>query len=466
MLDCFSTPQLEPIHRGKVRDSFRVDRQSRLLVATDRISALDLQFANPVPRKGEVLNRLAAFWFERTRDIVANHVLAVVDDQAVVVRECEPIRIEVVVRGALTGSLWRAARAGAATLSGVAVPRGLGENALLPAPLVTPTTKADRDLPLSAADAVEAGLVDAATMARMSEIALALFARGQAFAAERGLILADTKYEFGWCDGELMLIDEIHTPDSSRYWDAASHAADPAQVDSFDKEHVRRWLRAAGAAAGVRPTLPADVVAATSARYQAVFERLTGEPLGPPSPDPRGRLVAHLVAAGILRDGFVAIVMGSRADLPWCERIAREVRRFGVAVDLRVLSAHKNGERIAAAADEYNRAGEPGAVIAVAGLSNGLGGALAANLNLPVINCPPMAKDSDYAVDVHSSLRMPSRAPASTVIGAELAAQAAVRSLGLRRVRDQVDAERLATKAGLVADDAQVRADARLGAAR
>lgn len=461
MITTVYTPQLELLHRGKVRDSFRIDDQRRLIVVTDRISAFDLKIKTPIARKGEILNQLAAFWFDQTKHIVANHVLHIVDGQAMVVRECTPLKVEMVVRGAISGSMWRAYKAGARMISGVTVPDGLTENQLLQTPIVTPTTKEESDREITPADIVATGLVDAQTYAQMADIALQLFDFGRTVAATRGLILADTKYEFGLADGKLMLIDEIHTADSSRFWDAEAYVAAPAQVPSFDKEYVRQWMRAHQVDGALPLLLPDDVAAETSRRYALLYERLTGMQLPVADPDPLHRLYRNLVAHKLIADGYVAIVMGSRADLPWCESIAHTIKGYDVAVDLRILSAHKNGERMAEVVREYNGSLEPGAIVAVAGQSNGLGGALAANVNLPVINCPPFHDDTDYLVNVHSSLRMPSKVPAATVIKPELAAQAAVRSLNLRRLRDRMSKEIEGMKATLLHDDGEVRHHAR-----
>lgn len=462
MLAQVSSPQLQLLHRGKVRDSFAIDSQRRLIVVTDRISAFDLKISTPIPRKGEILNRLAEFWFNQSRAIIDNHLLEVVDPQAMVVRECEPIRVEVVVRGAISGSMWRAWKSGRRDYCGHALPEGLTENQLLAQPLVTPTTKEESDREISAAEAVTMGLCSAETWVRMHDAALVLFAQGQQVAASKGLILADTKYEFGLCDGKLMLIDEIHTPDSSRFWDRQAWEADAPGVPSFDKEFVRRWMRANIVGGTLPQTLPPDVVQETARRYAVLYERLTGQQLPPDHLDSRERLGRNLAAAGLIRPGFVAVIMGSKGDLVWCERIAAAVRTLGVAAELRVVSAHKNGEQIAVLAAEYNVSLEPGAVIAVAGQSNGLGGALGASLNLPVFNCPPFASDADYAVNIHSSLRMPSRVPTATVLNPEDAAEAAVRALGVQSLRDAVSRRLQATRERLAQDDAVVRAASRL----
>lgn len=457
MIHTVQTPQLRLLHRGKVRDSFYLTPTTRLIVVSDRISAFDLKIRTLIDGKGEILNRLAAFWFEKTAHIVPNHVVSLPDGQAMVVRECVPIRVEMVVRGAICGTMWRGYKSGQRNFSGVALPVGLTENALLATPVVTPTTKEESDREITPDDIVSSGLIDAKTYGQMHDVALQLFELGRQIAASKGLILADTKYEFGLYDGALMLMDEIHTPDSSRFFDAAAYAVDPLNIASFDKEFVRKWMRANRSDGALPLDLPDDVVRETRNRYAMLFERLTGAQLPVDPRPPLQRLRDNLIANGLISDGYVAIVMGSRVDLAWCESIAVEIRRYGITVDLRVISAHKNGNQIVQAANEYNSSLEPGAVIAVAGQSNGLGGALAAACNLPVINCPPFKDDADYLVNIHSSLRMPSKTPAATVCHPKLAALVAMRALNLPRLRTLFSQEIIAMRAGLAQDDEQVR---------
>lgn len=457
-LSTFSTPQLKRIHRGKVRDSYRVDPGTRLIVVTDRISAFDRVLESAIPGKGAVLNGLSNHWFALTRDIVDNHLIEPVDPQATLVREAVPFRVEMVVRGYIAGSMWRSYQAGRRAFWDVTLPDGLHRNQRLPAPLLTPTTKEESDREITREEILRSGLADADTYTRMEEVALRLFARGTERLAERGVVLVDTKYEFGLCDGRLTLIDEIHTPDSSRFWEAADHARDPERATEFDKEFVRQWLLARAAPDGTLPaTLPPEIVAETSRRYAALHERIVGAPPAGPDPEPAPRLLARLVRRGILRDGFVAIVVGSPADLAHAEEIRGALGEFGVFVEVRVVSAHKNGDDLVRICREYGESLEPGAVVAVAGLSNGLGGALAFNLNLPVINCPPFQDRLDLLLNVNSSLLMPSQVPAATVIGAKNGAWAALRALNLPRLRLMFDERAERARAALRENDERAR---------
>ncbi len=297
---------------GKVRVSYALPEERRLFVTTDRLSAFDRIIAG-VPWKGQVLNQLAAWWFDQTADLVANHisvlpanVVAQPDPNVTIAAAARPLPVEVIVRGHITGvtstSLWRRYAEGARTIYGYTFPDGLRKNTELPAPIITPTTKAEageHDEALTCADVTERGLVDPAVWEEVQAAALAVFERGRQVAAAAGLILADTKYEFGLApDGTPMLIDELHTPDSSRFWVAESYpgrlAADE-EPESLDKEVIRRALADAGYRGdGAPPALDGAVWEATAARYIDAYERLTGTPFEPGSYPVEPRLTANV----------------------------------------------------------------------------------------------------------------------------------------------------------------------------
>ena len=272
---------------GKVRVSYALPGERRLFVTTDRLSAFDRVIAG-VPYKGQVLNQLSWWWFEHTRDIVANHALSTPDPNVLIATAATPLTVEVIVRGYITGvtdtALWTRYAAGERTIYGHHFPDGLRKNTPLPEPIVTPTTKgADgaHDEPLSSAEVVAVGHVPAELWSRVETAAIELFGRGSDRGRGAGLILADTKFEFGvGSNGELLLIDEALTPDSSRWWVADSYderLAAGEEPESLDKEVVRRALAAAGyTGEGPVPELPADVWSSTSRRYIDAFERLTG----------------------------------------------------------------------------------------------------------------------------------------------------------------------------------------------
>ena len=296
---------------GKVRASWAVGDQQRLIVTTDRLSAFDRVLAG-VPYKGQVLNQISAWWFAQTADLVANHVVSVPDPNALLAVAAQPLPVEVVVRGHITGvtdtSLWSMYAGGARHMYGYDFPDGLRKNTPLPAAIVTPTTKAahgGHDEPLSCADVVARGLLPAELWERVQAAALAVFARGVEVAKRAGLILADTKYEFGLGpDGELLLIDEVHTPDSSRYWMAESYErrlADDGEPESLDKEFVRRAFADLGYKGdGAPPKLPDEVWSATAGRYILAYETITGEPFRPAPYPVQTRLNDNLTKAGLL----------------------------------------------------------------------------------------------------------------------------------------------------------------------
>ena len=273
--------------RGKVRDLYDAGPGRLLLVASDRISAFDVVLPTPIPDKGRVLTGLSLFWFERTAGLVGNHLVTSdpaaggfdpdLAGRAMVVRRADVVPLECVARGYLSGSGWsQYGRTG--EVCGVALPAGLRESDRLPEPIFTPTTKAaeGHDLPVSPAEAAD--LVGRGLAERLKELTLSLYERAAETALGRGIILADTKFEFGFADGELILVDEVCTPDSSRFWPADAYAPGRPQA-SFDKQYVRDWLDASGwDREPPAPELPGDVVANTAARYREAYDRITGEP--------------------------------------------------------------------------------------------------------------------------------------------------------------------------------------------
>ena len=306
-------PELPNPYFGKVRDCYdlpataEVPEGRRILISSDRISAFDCILA-AIPHKGQVLTQLARWWFDRTGDICANHVLAYPDANVVVGKRLTILPVEIVVRGYLAGttgtSVLTLYKQGQRQMYGHTLPEGLRDNEALPQAIITPTSKAfdgGHDEPLTAAEIVEQGLLTAAQWDEVSAKALALFARGQAMAAERGLILVDTKYEFGVdLEGNILIADEIHTPDSSRYWLADGYEAALAaggRPPSFDKDVIRAWV-------GARcdpyhdpiPEIPAEMIAQTSAVYIQAYEAITGETF---VPDLSGETVLDRVRANL-----------------------------------------------------------------------------------------------------------------------------------------------------------------------
>lgn len=298
-------------HSGKVRDWYTLPGARRLIVTTDRLSAFDRNLA-VVPYKGQVLNQLSAWWFERTSNLIESHMLDLPDPNAMTVVEVAPFPVEVIVRGYISGvtstALWYRYSLGERQIYGYTFPEGLRKNQALPDPIITPTTKGGptgHDERLTSREVVEGGWLDAATWDQIQAAALALFRQGQSIAALAGMILVDTKYEFGRApDGRVLLIDEVHTPDSSRFWKADSYSARFAQgqePENFDKEFIRRAYADLGyRGEGEPPAMALDLWAAASQRYISIYELLTGQPFLPGAYPIEPRLETNLRKAGLL----------------------------------------------------------------------------------------------------------------------------------------------------------------------
>jgi phosphoribosylaminoimidazole-succinocarboxamide synthase len=292
---------------GKVRDWYDLPDGRRLIITTDRLSAFDKILAS-VPYKGQVLNQLSAWWFEQTKDIVPNHIVSLPDPNAAVVNVAEPFLVEVIVRGYITGvtstALWYRYSLGERTIYGYDFPEGLQKNSALPKPIITPTTKGGatgHDERLTCAEVVEKDLLDKKTWDEIQSAALAVFKRGQEVARKAGMILVDTKYEFGRAsDGKVTLIDEVHTPDSSRFWKADSYEerfAAGEDPENFDKEFVRLAYAEKGYRGdGEAPSMPDELWAAASERYIAIYELLTGKPFEAGEYPVEQRLIENLKA--------------------------------------------------------------------------------------------------------------------------------------------------------------------------
>ncbi|MBK6709460.1 MAG: phosphoribosylaminoimidazolesuccinocarboxamide synthase [Chloroflexi bacterium] len=287
-LDQTDFPELGEKYEGKVRDVY-VRNGRRALITTDRISAFD-RVLGLIPFKGQVLNQLSAWWFAQTADIVPNHLISVPDPNVTIAHEAQPLPVEIVVRGYITGvtktSLWYLYEQGERRPYGISLPDGLQKNDQLPSPIITPTTKAtdgghDEQLTRHELSRGKVAGVSPQLWSEIERVALLLFGRGQAIARAAGLILVDTKYEMGLVNGRVTLIDEIHTPDSSRYWVADSYQPG-TEPENFDKEFMRKWYAAQGYRGdGAPPAMPDDFIAQVAARYIAAYEKLTGEDFMP-----------------------------------------------------------------------------------------------------------------------------------------------------------------------------------------
>ncbi|HYD42912.1 MAG TPA: phosphoribosylaminoimidazolesuccinocarboxamide synthase [Anaeromyxobacter sp.] len=299
-------PALGDLYRGKVRDNYtRGDRI--VMVTTDRVSAFD-HVLGTIPFKGEILSRLTTFWFEKVKDIAPVHLVDTPDPSVMVVKKAKPFPVEIIVRGYITGSLWRDYKAGKGGY-GIDWPKGLRKDQKFDTAVLTPSTKAEygqHDEPISEAEILKQGLVAPEVWAEARAVALRLFQRGQEWAASRGLILVDTKYEMGIADGKLVVIDEIHTPDSSRYWIAEGSEERFARGEEqrmLDKENIRQWLiqEHGFSGQGTPPPLTDEVRISLARTYVNLFEQLTGQPFQAEAGSVEQRIQRNLAARGYLK---------------------------------------------------------------------------------------------------------------------------------------------------------------------
>ena len=301
----FHLPDQASKYTGKVRDVYAIGSNYLVMVATDRISAFDVVLPEGIPFKGQVLNQIASRFLDATSDIIPNWKIAEVDPMATIGLRCEPFKVEMVIRGYLTGHAWREYKAGKRTLCGVPLPDGMVENQKFPEPIITPTTKAaeGHDEDISKEEIIAQGIVSKEDYEQLEAYTRALFERGTQMAAEKGLILVDTKYEFGKRDGKIILMDEIHTPDSSRYFYADGYEERLARGEhqkQLSKEFVREWLMANGfqGQEGQQvPEMTPEVVSGITDRYIELYEHITGVPfVKAEDPDPASRIEKNIEA--------------------------------------------------------------------------------------------------------------------------------------------------------------------------
>jgi len=301
-LDEFESDSLGEHYKGKVRENFS-QGDKILMITSDRVSAFD-HVLGTIPFKGQILSEIANFWFDKTKDLVPNHIIDTPDPQVLVAKRAKTLPVEVIVRQYITGSLWREYSSGINGQYGFMLPEGLKKDQKFDEPLLTPSTKAEyglHDEPISR-EAIVNGLVEESIYAKAEEYALVLFKSGQEWAAKQGLILVDTKYEFGIVDGKLIVIDEIHTPDSSRYWVAKEYESRFSNGESqlmLDKENIRQWLIEKGfSGEGVPPELSEEIRTTLAERYVELYRILTGKQFNPQVGDVKSRIIKNLESAG------------------------------------------------------------------------------------------------------------------------------------------------------------------------
>lgn len=422
--------------QGKVRDRYEF-ADKIIMITTDRQSAFDRILAS-VPYKGQVLNLVSQWWFEKTRHIMPNHMISVPHPNVMVVKKCNIFPVEFVMRGYLTGSTstsaWVNYEKGARILCGANMPDGMMKNQKFPAPIITPTTKGeDHDELISPAEIVARGLMSQKDWDEASGKARELFAFGQKTAFEHGLILVDTKYEMGKDeDGNIVLVDEIHTPDSSRYWIESSYHARFAQglsPEHIDKEFLRLWFTKHCDPYNdeVLPAAPTTLVAELASRYVTLYQKITGKqfifkPYNFITQDIQQAVQPYIqeneqaVQQGqqVSAPAEVIILMGSEKDRSHGELIAGPLKASGIKTTIHVGSAHKQAPKVLSMLEE--NAGKPIIYITIAGRSNALSGFVAGHSKAPVIACPPHKDTDDYMVNIHSTLQMPSNVPVLTIL--------------------------------------------------
>jgi fusion protein PurCD len=423
-------PELENRRQGKVRDIYD-GGETLTLIASDRISVFDVILNDTIPDKGRLLTELSLFWFEKTKDIIQNHIISHPDPNVMIVKKCQTLPIEIIVRQYISGSMWRDYKSGKRTKCGITIPEGLKENDRLHHAIVTPTTKNDHghDEDISKEELIKNGTVTEKLWNELESTALKLFERGTELLKEKGLILVDTKYEFGMdSQGKLTLIDEIHTPDSSRFW--FQKDVDKKELKFPDKEMAREYCRQQGfVGEGTIPKLPTEVIQKVRSGYCSVYETITGKKLEETSINVSSRVLKHLREANIIKGCFALIIAGSEQDQPHIDKITAGLDAHLIPHKTIIASAHKVPKKVIEIIDTYNQSLEPLVCITVAGRSNALSGMVSGSLKWPVIACPPFKDHSDYLANIHSSIQMPSKVDAMTVIDPGNAASATAKIL-------------------------------------
>ena len=449
----YSSTNLEPFYRGKVRDITNLDYNLLLMTATDRISSFDRHLTH-VPMKGHLLNSMSAWWFNNTKHIIDNHYLYH-RDRHMVVKKCLPIKLEVVVRAYMTGSsstsIWKQYNNGVREMYGLPFRDGYKKNEPLDEIVITPTTKGDVDLPLTKEEIVSKGYLTVEQREYVYSKALELFIFGASIARSRGLILVDTKYEFGFCDGKIILMDEIHTCDSSRYWKAEHFLEKLAlgqEPDKLDKDCIRDYVKKTYSDEEIKTlkafVIPDEIVAKVSRVYNEYHTLLTGNTLKKDNDtnytndtndindiNSNSNSNSQLRINTFVDDYFskyhrflVVIIAGSTSDRSHVEKIIDKLKEQYIYSVPYYKSAHKNTRDVLDILDKYNRChprvntDSPLNVVfvTVAGRSNALSGVVASNTRYPVIACPPFSDKMDMFTNINSTLQCPSKVPVLTCL--------------------------------------------------
>lgn len=422
------------LYTGKVRNVYELDNRHLLLEATDRTSGFN-KYICDINNKGVLLNMMSDFWFEKTKHIIPNHLIYA-DDRYSIVKKCTPFKIEVVVRGYITGntetSLWTHYKNGSRVYCGILFPDGLVKNQKLEFPVVTPTTKDDNDRPITPEEIVSGNFMTQEQMEYVFNKALELYNFGSEYAETRGLLLVDTKYEFGLdMNNNIILIDEVHTCDSSRYWLKDTYDEkfrNGESPEKFDKDQVRDWVKTqCDPYTQDIPIPPNNIINLVYNSYYRFYKKLTGLELVY-----NNKTVENILSNYELvndKEKKVVILYGSKTDESFVNKICYNLNKFDIEFSKYEASAHKKPKLLLKVLEKYE--GQKLVWITVAGRSNALSGVVAAQTKQPCIACPPFQDKIDIFTNVNSSLQMPSNVPVMTVLDPYNAVLAANKILDL-----------------------------------
>ena len=411
--------EMSLLYTGKVRNVYELNNKYLLLEATDRTSGFNKHICD-IKNKGVLLNMMSSFWFNKTKDIIPNHLIYA-DDRYSIVKKCTPFKIEVVVRGYITGntetSLWTHYKNGFRNYCGVVFPDGLVKNQKLEYPVVTPTTKDENDRPITPEEIVSGGFMTQEQMDYVFGKALELYNFGSEYAESKGLLLVDTKYEFGIdMNNNIILIDEVHTCDSSRYWLKDTYETrllEGVSPDKFDKDQVRDWVKTqCDPYKDSIPTPPEGVINLVYNSYYRFYKKLTGLNLVFNNKNLNNVLTDY--GNDINKEKKVVILYGSQKDETFINNICYNLNKFNIEFSKYEASAHKKPHLLLKILEKYKD--NKLVWITVAGRSNALSGVVAAQTKQPCIACPPFQDKLDIFTNINSSLQMPSDVPVMTVV--------------------------------------------------
>lgn len=407
---------------GKVRKVTDIGYGKLLLSASDRLSAFDKHMCN-ISGKGFVLNKISEWWFENSTHIVDNHY-QYTKGEHMIVTKTKPIKLEFIVRGYMTGStstsIWPMYQKGEREMYGITFRDGYKKNEKLDEIILTPTTKGDRDVPITEKEIVEQEYLDEEEMEYVREVCLELFQYGQMIAESKGLILVDTKYEFGIVDGKIILIDELHTCDSSRYWKADTYQQrfeNGEEPEKFDKDCVRDFVKSKCDPYNDKiPEIPKELIERVENVYSEFYKLFYHEDPEPESEEVEDDEEMVLDYLREINQELVVILAGSKSDNEWCEKIENCLEQQGIFSITHYSSAHKETAKVLDLLEDYELQERRIIYVTIAGMSNALSGVTACNSSYPVIACPPFKDKMDMMVNINSTLQMPSKVPVMTIL--------------------------------------------------